>query len=124
MTEPINLDQEYHYYLRPALTPEQWKEFEPVVHLVGTEPWAAVVLGNHSVFRDAEKFAILGDSREDGGAVSDANRHAIAAFCLHGQPFGFTQKDVVWLRRLHEDTGWALGASLADRIAALLPPQQ
>jgi hypothetical protein len=51
--------------------------------------------------------------------------HEIAALALYGQPFGFTREDVELLRnivrfvpdvprRIHD---------LADRIAALLPPE-
>jgi hypothetical protein len=64
-------------------------------------------------------------------------RHGLAARCLHGQPFGFTREDVVRCRRAahaaegrHDQSGeWAdyedmeAWASLADRIEALLPPE-
>lgn len=63
-------------------------------------------------------------------------KHAVAAQCLHGEPFGFTHEDVAFLRRaadseeasFHHDGLYipneVPGAfrSLADRIAALLPP--
>lgn len=70
------------------------------------------------------------------------NRHALAARALHGQPFGFTWEDVEVLRiaARHEynearrgmgdtyDPLLAHGArrieSIADRIAALLPPRE
>ncbi|MGE0161357.1 MAG: hypothetical protein AB7T31_18325 [Gemmatimonadales bacterium] len=62
--------------------------------------------------------------------------HALAALCLHGQPFGFTREDVRLLRqsarderagvtadnRPHPDVATAYD-SLADRIEALLPPE-
>lgn len=68
-------------------------------------------------------------------------RHALAALALHGQPFGFTAKDVKNLRETAEESDegdasndfylggyqvtvgseWLL--NLADRIAALLPPE-
>jgi len=54
--------------------------------------------------------------------------HAIAAACLHNQPFGFTREDVRWLRGILKATGdtegrgWYMADSIADRIEALLPP--
>lgn len=89
-----------------------------------------------------------------GGSMADPRGlHALAALCLYGQPFGFTQEDVECLRCCAADqrkhmTDWLeVGEvdlattgkqrliiaesyrriadwfdSLADRIAALLPP--
>ena len=73
--------------------------------------------------------------------IKPSLRHALAALCLYGQPFGFTQEDVdALLSNLHDDDCGALWAlydhectchrsptiarlqSLAARIAALLPP--
>lgn len=58
-------------------------------------------------------------------------RHAIAALCLYGQPFGFTREDVELLRELANDEESPLWPgrygdefnNLADRIEALLPPE-
>lgn len=63
----------------------------------------------------------------------EKSRHALAALCLYGQPYGFTREDVTMLDDLRgldwEDLNLAearaLGAqvrSLMSRIAALLPP--
>ncbi len=57
------------------------------------------------------------------------DRHALAALCLVGQPFGFTHEDINLLHRLvlvaatlsRDDFLAADG--LAGRIKALLPPQ-
>jgi hypothetical protein len=56
--------------------------------------------------------------------------HASAAIMLYGQPFGFTHEDVTLLRialqvwpNLTGDGAEAI-ASLRDRIAALLPPEE
>ncbi len=62
----------------------------------------------------------------------DWSRHALAAFALHDQPFGFTQEDVDTLRRVAPITTRLVGGhsvwqrllSLADRIADLLPPRE
>jgi hypothetical protein len=61
-------------------------------------------------------------------------RHALAALCLHGQPFGFQARDVAALRDLLrglQEVGVHFVADqaeivsdLADRIAALLPPEE
>lgn len=64
--------------------------------------------------------------------------HAGAALLLHGQPFGFTWEDVdmvrVWaseleamydsIDELSAYDNWQRWKSLADRIAALLPPRE
>ena len=84
--------------ISPALTPEEWAD----VLAVG-----ACVALTHAKTRKAE-----------------------AAILLYGQPFGFTREDVVMLRcvevvcrreSLVEPASSM--ASLADRIAALLPPE-
>lgn len=58
-------------------------------------------------------------------------RHALAALCLYGQPFGLTSEDILTLEghlaRMAHSPGvtWDDNAkmlSLRDRIAALLPP--
>lgn len=94
--------------MAPALTPDEW--------------------------RDQIANCTKGDPR-----VS----HAVAALALHGQPFGFTRADVSELRAAAKralersvdevgafaETDWTmLNTSnrlhaLADRIAALLPPE-
>lgn len=64
-----------------------------------------------------------------GGRAVDGSRHAQGAVALHEQPFGFTREDVDLLGNVHsnhsgcdERTCWAV--SLADRISALLPPEE
>lgn len=59
------------------------------------------------------------------------NRHKLAALCLYQQPFGFTREDVRMVTVMAEDCervgiypdSTAFWRSLADRIAALLPPE-
>ena len=88
---------------------------------------------------EAERRGILSRARESGDAaweivndfphyVDGDARHALAAISLHGQPFGFTRKDVDVLRdaAIVVADGPALSAylgAIADRIAALLPPE-
>lgn len=54
-------------------------------------------------------------------------RDAVAAICLHGQPFGFTWSDVDLLKAHGAEWFPRVGSpecdNLADRIAALLPPR-
>lgn len=57
----------------------------------------------------------------------ELTRHGLAAVCLHEQPFGFTQDDVDTLERLSWEMARGDGnalASISERIAALLPPEQ
>ena len=83
--------------MTPALTPEQWDRLR-------ADPYAR--------------------NREFG----TEDRQAIAARALYGESFGFTRADVALLRVLADRDG-ETGAytrstirELADRIAALLPP--
>lgn len=111
--------------VRPALTPEEWK-------LLSCEtPLEKVALG-----MDASMSTMLVVThRTETGATLVGTRelHAVAALALHGQPFGFTWKDVALLRRradreeeelaMHGARGTSQLRSLADRIAALLSPE-
>lgn len=84
--------------ITPALEPWDWGNIRP---------WdAGKMIGGNRALIDASQ------------AWDDAPemRHGIAAYALHGQPFGFTWADVDELR------SEARFDSLADRIEALLPP--
>lgn len=81
---------------------------------------------------------------EDGSSPTSiglvSQRHALAALCLYGQPFGFTREDLQLLREEVEPAAcdravypeehervskeFAHLRNLADRIAALLPPEE
>lgn len=92
--------------IKPAMTPEQWKE----------------VLADTLVDQVEQMHSAM-----TGTDV----RHACAARDLHGQPFGFTWDDVDFLREAartwyytdSDDRPQPILDSLADRIAALLPPR-
>lgn len=125
--------------IRPALTPEEWAW--------GDVSWHSAEDGWPTSYSATLK---------DGGVELDdechriptEGRHALAALCLVGQPFGFTRADVVRLRssaRMLRESLALQGSvgtwdfpqdeiaskrrhvewyeSLADRIEALLPPE-
>lgn len=88
--------------IQPALTPEEWTE------------WLAV---------DLESAAVHLLARPGG-------ERKLAALALYGQKFGFTREDVAALLKLAygdvldgfaNERGRAI--AIADRIAALLPPE-
>ena len=111
---------------RPALSASEWRE---CIAALGGEyhrsPMIAAVAN----------VALRADS-----PPQVARPQALAALCLYGQPFGFTHEDVETLRNVRSVFSWhdygeedgvvedwdeeALTriASIANRIAALLPP--
>jgi hypothetical protein len=104
--------------MKPALTPKEWEARgtgddetgDVFVHPDGNE--LCVVLGY-------------------GDFVGILNRHGVAALALHGMPFGFSHADVNLIREMalfvmagREELRFGVTlSSLADRIAALLPPE-
>lgn len=99
----------------PALNVEEWIQFGADMH----------------VLRD-----LAADRRPWGfqrRLVQGQKLHAVAAMALYGQPFGFTHEDVRLLRsdlQVPVAHGWSGAAdrahrleNLAQRIAALLPPE-
>lgn len=102
----------------PALTPEEWAsgEAERGEHL-----WLS------------RRSGLTAGWSHDGVPLAGME-HAVAALCLYGQPFGFTQEDVELLREAmvldhYDGTGIDIVpgtddklSNLAARIAALLPP--
>jgi hypothetical protein len=99
----------------PALNIEEWIQYGADLHVMrdlaaGRRPW-----GFQRRLTPVQKL------------------HAVAAMALYGQPFGFTHDDLRLLRtdpQAHAPAGW-IGISdrahrlenLAQRIAALLPPE-
>ena len=128
--------------VRPALTPEEWAVGKVV------RPFARPVLLGEALTiapdPDDPQRIFITDQGEEYALVEPHMRHALAALALHGQPFGFTREHLSALRLLLNDKlyylqdegpageGWkspeaeraiALLAEVADRIAALLPPE-
>jgi hypothetical protein len=91
--------------IRPAVTNEEWR----VGYLMRNAVGAAWGDGNLCIGEDTATPEIA---------------HAVAAVCLHGQPFGFTREDVRELRAMSVNGFTYFGLnSIADRIEALLPPE-
>ena len=119
--------------IKPAQTEQEWKLFfrrQSNVHL----PLPAFPQGN--------RVKLISDGHGEYGSVYEIpnpKRHEVAAECLHEQPFGFTREDVEHHRRLAGECGNSDGSSIvlfaqmealsawhlsmADRIEALLPPE-
>ncbi len=102
--------------IKPALTAEEWAngyEGSDVAIFLATGGRLHVNVLSHPL----------------GGSMGDPrDLPALAALCLHEQPFGFTLHDVDMLR---QGARSVLGAeehrtllSLADRIESLLPPEE
>lgn len=109
--------------IRNALTAEEWTERRVrgngFVLATGVDGGCVAFHGLSSTHREVLPYLL--DERE---------AHALAALCLFSQPFGFTRDDVKLLQRVFDMSNdeWRTddeekGASLAARIAALLPPE-
>ena len=102
----------------PALTPDEWAR-------AGSA--STVVASDGGVYFGERKPGRMGVEALRVDVASE--RHALAALALHGQPFGFTNDDaralndaIVYLHNHHYDASKI--ASIARRIAALLPPEE
>lgn len=72
---------------------------------------------------------IWGADFDTGASLDMSKLRALAALCLHGQPFGFTREDLACLRAAmasleHHQIPQPCLESLYDRIEALLPPEE
>lgn len=118
--------------ITPALMPQEWTGCA----VERGDELAYLQTGNELVIRNKDDSGTW-----DYGTAGPAMLHAVAALCLVGQPFGFTRDDVGALNEAinefrvkgiapidphsaeFRETAEAL-QSIADRIAALLPPRQ
>jgi hypothetical protein len=105
--------------IRPALTAEEWERGESDDAFFTPESWGNAPPGELWVFDDSH------------GSTRIMDRHGLAALALHEQPFGFTHRDMDILRDVAElcteqgrDAHTFRLSDLADRIAALLPPEE
>lgn len=106
----------------PALTADEWfVRHASRSHVVDGDEVGHARFG----FIGMNKGAFCLVSAYSGSGATDDPRamHGVAALCLHGHSFGFTHSDVALLRFMYEDHGGDQLLDIADRIAALLPPQ-
>ncbi len=121
---------------RPALTAEQWESRDYRQVARDLDSWAKEGAGPGRADDSTEYVAKLGlnstgsvivmNRAHERVLVPPPARHALAAFALAEQPFGFTHADVAAVRRAAETAqdkkiAAALG-NLGDRLEALLPP--
>jgi hypothetical protein len=109
----------------PALTPEEWGATGYSRDGIG----AASVERGHVTVHD---WRVDGPFGEEIVGLAPPECHAVAALCLHNQPFGFTQDDVELINEaagFHDSLTYhsfpeeaVKYRALASRIAALLPP--
>lgn len=101
---------------------------EPIKPALSSEEWALALSKNAQITEDG--FISVTDDDAVWSPAMANPRHSIAALTLYGQPFGFTHEDVQNLRaggewfRMDGLTAAEFRKSLADRIAALLPPEK
>lgn len=120
--------------IEPALTPEEWAELRDT---------GALTMGPFGAVLEMDGTVTIYDS-DDGYTLQQS---ALAALCLHDQPSGFTREDVTRHRNRAKYYRENLAAtvatwdfpqaerdskrrhgewheSMADRIEALLPPEE
>lgn len=133
--------------IRPALTPEQWRDehWYGASTPLSVEGWVGNYPERLSIYlMDEGRCCECPDPcpcpTDAGHELTPGERHATAALCLYGQPFGFTREDVEALS--HFGTAslavaephprdptrpfWERAKridSIAARIEALLPPE-
>lgn len=119
--------------VRPALTELQWADLNGPCLFYGVERST----GGCFVYLDGEgigiSLAVTAETSYPSDApapieIPEGDRHGLAALALHGKPFGFTREDVTLLATVVTAVGGIASVadplrSLAERIAALLPPE-
>ena len=122
--------------MKPAMTPKQWEKREVSVRTAAGGAVHTIEVkgrkGKRRMYLDESHYPASAAFYEEEGAGQYAEFcHALAALALQGQYFGFTWEDVEELRALSETVRkvegatpkhWVWMETLADRIAALLPP--
>lgn len=112
----------------PALTAKEWRTTRVdlayglwYATLEAADSHDAYLAGTGEVEATGEPapWLMLYSKSESPNAIV-FRRHALAALALHGQPFGFTRKDVALLRAANHAN---VLNSLIARIEALLPPE-
>ena len=124
--------------MEPAMTAEEWARQEVEM---GDKGWfhadgAFPVGGGDPVVASGDLYVGAYDAHGracPGAEVPAKHRHALAALCLHGQPYGFSWADVDALREVLDEAygngnspEWScaiVAEQLLAKIAALLPPR-
>lgn len=113
--------------IKPALTAEEWAKRHVVWEVDDSDGWAHIEDVSMS---ETDSLVYVGVFDDKGLATAGTyvDRYKCAALCLHGQPYGFKREHVEMLRGVscldapfracHTELN-----DLADRIAALLPPE-
>jgi hypothetical protein len=106
--------------IKPALSHDEWGALRVFRERRDVGSWPV-----------SGEIAVVGDAIRVGPPefapsvlVTSDDRHALAALALHGQPFGFTWDDVEAIHDWMQETSCHASSTLADRIAALLPPRE
>lgn len=109
----------------PALAASEWKERR--ASRPGEDDGVHVVVAPY--VEDRHRGLVV-SAHYSNASVHDDLRHALAALCLHDQPFGFTWEDVDALREALSCSGTVSSPddlpraeTTVDRIEALLPPR-
>ncbi len=114
--------------IKPALTVREWGRKHHAIQCFDSWDESKVPTGVGEI--EAGPGYLYLTSHEHGDFAdfsAGSDRHALAALCLHDQPFGFTREDAEWCVA----ASYAFAnphlkrnlLSLADRIEALLPPE-
>lgn len=116
--------------IQPALTPNEWERQYLIVQAetYGEDDMPSYGQGAAEIHAGPD-YLYITEHQYPRYAVIDTpqQRHALAALALHMQPFGFTPRDVQELQMVAEYVSRRFAPSLgilsiAERIAALLPP--
>ena len=128
--------------MNPALTKEEWtggRHGEPGTLKRGSGRYAWDAERFRDLFEGhiTKTLAIrVGQSDKHIAILEPEDAHALAALCLHQQPYGFTREDGALLRDLYRqvrgcwpEDAWDEASAapilgLADKIEALLPPEE
>lgn len=114
----------HEHEIAPALTPEEWDRGIVELRDAGRANISPVEPSNShcmSQWRPGELHISCGECVVWGHGVQamTKDRHAIAALCLYGQPFGFTQQEAYVMRRLVAYE--SLAAWTTDRLGQSIP---
>jgi hypothetical protein len=120
--------------IKPALTRQEWKSRSWLQCFDSWDEEESDHSGVGEIHVHEDSLLITEhEHRFRANFSAPSDRHRLAALALYGLPFGFTRRDVMYVKDAIKDlekadiAGWPIYESelgaLADRIAALLPPE-